>query len=206
MDRVSGYPISITGAETDYRPALSAVAMLRSGTPFLPNLQKFEWCRFEDWMLSVFIMRRSITTFSLRVGFSFSEEGYEQVGRYFDFIADRMPQLEHFHLSVTDSEGCDISQFSQALELLVPRLTNLKSIQFPAFNNTYPIISATSSLSRLTDIRIEFCPPDTPLPSSGPPCILPSRLEMLHVSMTFRDAAGIFHTALPHLLEIRLIS
>ncbi|SJL15673.1 uncharacterized protein ARMOST_19177 [Armillaria ostoyae] len=187
---------------TNYQPALSAFAMLRSGTAFLPNLQEFEWRGYrEDWMASVFMMHNSIITFSLWVEFSFSEE---QVGRYFDLIVARMPHLERFYISGMDIE--DTLPFSRALELLIPRLTDLKYIQFPALNNTFPIISATSSLSRITGIRIDDGPSNMLLLSSAPPCILPSRLEILHVTMAFRDAARLFHTALPYLSDITLVS
>ncbi|PBK76531.1 hypothetical protein ARMSODRAFT_1078649 [Armillaria solidipes] len=187
---------------TNYQPALSAFAMLRSGTIFLPNLQEFEWRGYrEDWMASVFVMHNSVTAFSLWVEYGFSEE---QVGRYFDFIVARMPHLEHLYISGMNTE--DTSQFSRALELLVPRLTDLKYIQFPAFNNTFPIISATSSLSRITNIRIDDGPSSMPLLPSAPPCILPPRLEILHITMAFRDAARLFHTALPYLSDITLVS
>ncbi|PBL00307.1 hypothetical protein ARMGADRAFT_1006525 [Armillaria gallica] len=188
---------------TNYQPALSAFAMLRPGTVFFPILQELEWRGYrEDWMASVFMMHNSITAFSLWVEFGFSEE---QVERYFDLIVARMPHLERFCISGMDIE--DTLPFSRALELLIPRLIDLKCIQFPALNNnTFPIISATSSLSRITEIRIDDGPSNMPLLSSAPPCILPSRLEILHVTMAFRDVARLFHTALPHLSDVKLVS
>ncbi|SJL15672.1 uncharacterized protein ARMOST_19176 [Armillaria ostoyae] len=166
---------------TDYRPALSAIAMLRSGAVFLPNLQELGWAGYEDWMASVFIMHNSVTSFYLSLE---------------DIPAD-------VHVQAPDT-----LQFSRALELLIPKLPNLKSIRFPPFSNTFPIISAASALSHLTDIRTAdfYGFSNMSLLPSGPPCILPSRLEILHVVIAFRDATRLFYTALPHLSEIQIIS
>ncbi len=196
----------LANSVTDYRPALSAIAMLRSGAVFLPNLQEFGWAGHEDWMASVFIMHNSVTSFYLSLE-NIPADAHVQVGRYFDFIAARMPHLEHFYFSM-DSQVADTLQFSRALELLIPKLTNVKSIQFPPFSNTFLIISAASALSHLTDIRTAdfYGFSSMSLLPSGPPCILPSRLEILHVVVAFRDAMRLFHTALPYLSEIQIIS
>ncbi|KAK0199117.1 hypothetical protein F5146DRAFT_121231 [Armillaria mellea] len=193
---------------TNYCPALSAIAMLRPGAVFLPNLQGLSWASlYEDWMASVFIMHSSITSFHLSLEYV-PADAHVQAGRYFDFIVARMPHLEHFYLSL-DSHSADTSmQFSRALELLIPKLTNLKSIRFPPFSNTFPIISAASALLHLTDIRTVdlFSFSNMSLLPPGPPCILPSRLEILHIDIAFRDATRLFYAALPHLSDLRIIS
>ncbi|KAK0481455.1 hypothetical protein IW261DRAFT_1470769 [Armillaria novae-zelandiae] len=170
--------LDLSNSATDYRPVLGAIAMLRSGAVFLPNLQVLCWVGYENWTALVFIMHNSVTSFYLSFE-NIPADAHRQAGRYFDFIAARMPHLEHFHFSM-DSQ-VDTSQFSRALELLIPKLTSLKSIYFPPFINAFPIISAASALSHLTDIRI----------------------------WSFfwnRDATRLFHTALHHLSEIEILS
>ncbi|KAK0209027.1 hypothetical protein DFS33DRAFT_496530 [Desarmillaria ectypa] len=131
------------------------------------------------------------------------------MAQYFSFIAARMPHLELLHVDVIRHQDLDISLLSSALKPFVSKLTSLKSIRFPPFVNAFFILSVTSTLPHITTILVEDSPSypvHTPSLPSGLPCTLPSHLGTLHVSMTFGDAMRLFHTDLPHLLDILLDS
>ncbi|KAK0466236.1 uncharacterized protein EV420DRAFT_817267 [Desarmillaria tabescens] len=203
--------LSLGGSVIDFQPALNDVAMLRSGKVFLPRLKELEWsnCERDSWKSSVFMMHEGITTFLLYIPWDLYKDGHTHMVQYFSFIAARLPCLEYLHIDTMRHRDPNISQLGSALELLVSKLTSLKTIRFPPFVNTFSILSATSTLPHITTIFVEDSssyPVHTPLLPSGLPCTLPSQLGTLHVSMAFKDATRLFHTDLPNLLDIFLQS
>ncbi|KAK0433957.1 hypothetical protein EV421DRAFT_1360492 [Armillaria borealis] len=194
----------------DYQPALSDIAMLRSGMVFLPRLKELEWygCEGDSWKSSVFMMHEGITTFTLSVPWGLSNEGYTHTAQCFGFIAARMPRLEYLHIDSIMYRDPDISLLGLALEPVVSKLTSLKSISFPLFTNTFSIIAEMSTLPHITSIIIENDSFSLHIPSFPPglSCSLPSRLGTLYTSTTFGDATRLFNTDLPHLSDIHLES
>lgn len=197
--------LSLSGSSIDYQPALSDIAMLRSGMVFLPGLKELAWSGWERdiWKSSVFMMHEGITTFTLDVPWGLSEEEYAHTAQYFGFIVARMPHLEYLrvHIDAVGAHDSGSLQLGSALERFVWKLTSLKSISFPPFSNTFAIITATSTLPHITTILVKdrLYPMHTPSFPPGLPCTLPSCLVAFHASMTFGDATSLFNTDLPHL-------
>ncbi|KAK0217583.1 hypothetical protein EDD85DRAFT_362707 [Armillaria nabsnona] len=202
---------TFSGPPIDYQPALSDIAMLRSGMVFLPRLKELEWygCEGDSWKSSVFMMHEGITTFTLSIPWGLSNEGYTHTAQCFGFIAARMPRLEHLHIdSIIYRDPDIISLLGLALEPVVSKLTSLKSISFPPFTNTFSIMAEMSTLPHITSIIVENESFSLHIPSFPPglSCSLPSRLGILHTSTTFGDATRLFNTDLPHLSDILLES
>ncbi|KAK0233887.1 hypothetical protein IW262DRAFT_119008 [Armillaria fumosa] len=194
----------------DYQPALSDIAMLRSGMVFLPRLTELECygCEGDGWKSSVFMMHEGITTFALSVPWGLSNKGYTHTAQCFGFIAARMPRLEHLHIDTMMFRDPQISLLGLALEPVVSKLTSLKSISFPPFSNTFSLMAQMSTLPHITSIIVENDPFALHMPFFPPGllCGLPSRLGTLHTSTAFGDAERLFNTDLPHLSDIHLES
>ncbi|PBK76530.1 hypothetical protein ARMSODRAFT_1011772 [Armillaria solidipes] len=201
---------SLNGSSIDYQPALSDIAMLRSGMAFLPRLKELEWygCEGDSWKSSVFMMHEGITTFTLSVPWGLSNEGYTHTAQCFGFIAARMSRLEYLHIASIRYRDPHISLLGSALEPVVSKLTSLKSITFPPFTNTFSIIAEMSTLPHITTIVVEDRSYSAHIPSFPPglSCSLPSRLGTLRAFTTFGDATRLFNTDLPHLSDILLES